>query len=99
MSIDGKWDVTVNSPMGVQKSVLTLKTEGGKLTGTNAGQMGSLEVKNGKVDGNRLTWTMDMTKPFAIELEVEATVNGDTIEGSIKAGGFGSSPMKGTRQA
>ena len=98
MSIDGKWDVTVNSPMGTQKSVLTLKTEGSKLTGTNAGQTGTLEVKDGRVEGNKLFWTMDMKSPFAIKLEVEATVSGDTIEGHIKAGSFGSSPMKGTRK-
>ena len=35
---DGTWNVTVQSPMGAQKSVVTLKNDGGALTGTAAGE-------------------------------------------------------------
>ncbi len=30
MAIDGKWEITINSPMGAQKATLDLKAEGGK---------------------------------------------------------------------
>ena len=70
---------------------------GDTFTGKNAGAMGSMDLENGKVDGNKLTWTMNMTVPMPMKLEGEATVDGDTITGSIKAGAFGSFPMTGTK--
>ena len=38
-----------------------------------------------------------MTQPFPITLEFTVTVSGDNMEGSVKAGAFGSSPLKGVR--
>ena len=97
-AVDGDWDVTVKSPMGDQKSVLTVNSDGGSFTGQNAGAMGSLDVENGKVDGNKLTWTMNMKVPMPMTLECEATIDGDALTGTIKAGAFGSMAMTGTRQ-
>ena len=44
MSVDGKWNITINSPMGAQKATLDLKANGSALTGTQAGQQGSMEI-------------------------------------------------------
>ena len=85
--------------MGDQKSVLTVNVDGDTWTGSNAGQMGSLDITDGKVDGNTLTWTMDMKVPMPMKLEGTATVDGDTITGQIKAGAFGTMAMSGTRKA
>ena len=85
--------------MGDQKSDVTIVVNGDTFTGTNSGQMGSMEMENGKVDGNKLTWTMKMTVPMPMTLEGEATVDGDTITGNVKAGAFGSFPLSGTRKA
>ena len=57
MAIDGKWEITINSPMGAQKATLELKTEGGALTGTQTAMQGTQPVTNGKVDGNSLSWS------------------------------------------
>jgi hypothetical protein len=97
MSVAGSYDCVVKSPMGDQKSILTVNVDGDSWTGTNAGAQGSLECENGKVDGNILTWTMDMKVPMPMTLEGTATVDGDTITGSVKAGMFGSMAMSGTR--
>lgn len=99
MSVAGKYECTVKSPMGDQKSVMTVNVDGDTWTGDNAGAQGSLEITDGKVDGNTLTWSMNMTVPMPMKLEGTATVDGDTITGSIKAGMFGSMPMSGTRIA
>jgi hypothetical protein len=72
---------------------------GDTFTGTNAGAMGAMEVENGKVDGNRLTWTMKMTVPMPMTLECDATVDGDALNGTVKAGMFGTFAMTGTRAA
>lgn len=96
----GKWDCTVKSPLGEQKSTLTVNDNGdGTWSGTNAGAMGSLDCNNGKIAGNTLTWTMDMKVPMPMTLECEATIDGDSLTGGVKAGAFGTSPMTGTRAA
>lgn len=97
MSVAGSYDCVVKSPMGDQKSTLTVNVDGDTWSGTNAGAQGSLDVYEGKVDGNTLTWKMDMKVPMPMTLEGTATVDGDSITGSVKAGMFGSMPMSGTR--
>ena len=34
MAVDGKWNLTIKTPMGDQKGVLTLKQDGGNLNGS-----------------------------------------------------------------
>ena len=99
MSVAGSFECVTKTPMGDQKSVLTVNVSGDSWTGTNAGPQGSLDVYDGKVEGNTLTWKMNMTVPMPMTLEGTATVDGDTISGSVKAGMFGSMPLSGTRQS
>lgn len=96
MSADGNWKTTVNSPMGVQEATLTIKTEGSAFTGQMVGRQGTQDI-SGTVDGDKLSWTTQMTQPFPITLEFNVTVTGDSMEGAVKAGSFGSSPLKGVR--
>lgn len=98
MSLDGNYECITKSPMGDQKSVFSVKVDGDSFTGQNAGAMGALDVENGKVDGNKLTWTMNMKVPMPMTLTCEATIDGDTLTGAINAGAFGSMPMSGKRQ-
>ena len=97
MSVDGTWNVTVNSPMGPQPSTLTIKAEGGELTGSQSAQGNSQAIVNGKVDGNNVSWSNSITTPFPMTLEFSGTVDGDKISGSCKAGAYGSFPFSGTR--
>ena len=96
--VDGTWDTVVKSPLGDQKATLTVKSDGGTFTGTNAGAMGSTEI-TGTVDGNTLHWTMSITVPMPMTLDCTATVDGDQLTGSVGAGAFGSFPMTGSRAA
>jgi hypothetical protein len=98
MSVSGTYECVTKTPMGDQKSDVTIVVNGDTFTGTNAGAQGTLEMENGKVDGNKLTWTMKMTVPMPMTLEGEATVDGDTITGTVKAGAFGAFPLTGTRK-
>lgn len=99
MSVAGSYDCVTKSPMGDQKSVFTVNVDGDSFTGQNAGAMGSLDVVDGKVDGNTLTWKMDMKVPMPMTLNCTATVDGDTLTGTIDTGAFGKMAMTGTRQA
>ena len=75
---------------------LTVQSAGDRFTGTNAGDAGSFDV-SGAVSGNTLTWQQKITTPMPMTLEGSATVDGDTLTGSVNAGAFGSMAMTGTR--
>ena len=98
MSVAGTYECVTKTPMGDQKSDVTINVDGDTFTGSNVGAMGSMDLEDGKVDGNKLTWSMKMTVPMPMTLEGEATVDGDTLTGSVKAGAFGTFPMNGTRK-
>ena len=96
--IDGTYDCTVKSPLGDQKMTLTVKGEGSTFTGSVSGAMGSMDV-NGSVDGETIAWKQSMTVPMPMTLDCQATVEGDTLTGTVGAGAFGSFPLSGTRTA
>jgi hypothetical protein len=96
MSADGNWKITINTPMGAQVVDAAIKTNGDTFTGTTAGQMGTQEV-SGKVDGNTLTWSADITSPMPMKLEFSATVDGDKMSGNVKLGMFGNAALTGER--
>ncbi len=98
MSVAGTYTVITKTPMGDQSSDMTITVDGDTFTGTNAGAMGSMTLDDGKIEGDKLTWSMKMTVPMPMTLEGEATVDGDAITGSVKAGAFGTFPMSGTRK-
>ncbi len=98
MSIDGSYDCVTKSPMGDQASVVTIVTNGDTFTGTNEGAMGSMELEDGKIDGDTLTWVMNMTVPMPMKLEGTATVVDGVLTGSVNAGAFGEMAMSGTKK-
>jgi hypothetical protein len=97
MAIDGTWNVTVNSPMGAQKSKVTLAANGETLTGAGIGPDGAKDIADGKVSGDAVSWKVDVTSPFPMTLEFAGKVEGDTIAGQVKAGAFGAFPFTGER--
>jgi len=98
--IDGQWDSVAQSPMGEQVSVLTLTSKSdGSFAGTNSGPMGALEVSDGQVTGEQVTFKMELKVPFPMTLTVEGRLEGDIMEGTIDTGAFGKFPVKATRKA
>ena len=95
--VDGVWECVTKSPLGDQKSTLTVKSDGATFTGTNEGAMGSIDITDGTVDGNTIAWTMKMTVPMPMMLDCEATIDGDSLTGTVGAGAFGKFPMTGSR--
>jgi hypothetical protein len=96
MSADGNWKITINTPMGAQVVDAEIKTNGDTFTGTTKGQMGTQEV-SGKVDGDTLTWSADITNPMPMKLEFTAKVDGDKMNGNVKLGMFGNAALSGVR--
>ena len=98
-NVDGAWNCTVSSPMGPQNSVLTLKSDGDGdgFTGTNAGPMGSIDVEDGRIDGDAISFKMALKIPMPMDLDCKAVITGDSLTGTVAAGAFGTWPMTGQR--
>lgn len=99
MSVAGKYDTIVKSPMGDQKGVLTVVANGDSFTGNVVDGMGTMEVVDGKIEGNSLTWKMSTKVPMPLDFECKADIDGDQLTGKINAGAFGEMSLTGTRQA
>ena len=93
---DGNWKITINTPMGAQEVTAEIKTSGDTFSGKTSGRMGDSEV-SGKVDGDTLTWSANITQPMPMTLEFSATVSGDSMTGNVKLGAFGNAPLSGVR--
>ena len=97
MSADGTWNTIMNTPMGAQNGTMELMTDGNTLTGTLKSPQGEIELQDGTVDGDALTFKADITSPMAMTLEFSATVEGDELKGDVKLGSFGNATFTGTR--
>ena len=95
--VDGNWTCTVSSPMGPQTLTLAVQSAGDTFTGNASGQLGTIELENGRVDGETLTWKMGIKVPMPMSLDGKATVAGDSLTGTVTAGAFGSWPITGQR--
>lgn len=96
MSADGNWKITISTPMGPQEVTAAITTQGDTFTGKSESPMGSQEI-SGKVAGDTLTWSADITKPMPLTLDFEAKVDGDKMTGTVKLGAFGNAPLTGQR--
>jgi hypothetical protein len=97
MSVAGTYNVVTKTPMGDQNGTFTVNVDGDSFTGSVSGPMGNMDVQNGTVSGNTLSWKMDMKVPMPMSLTCSATVDGDAINGEIDTGAFGKMAMNGTR--
>jgi hypothetical protein len=97
MAVDGSWNITMSTPMGERQASLTLVSSGGALTGTQSADGESGEIFDGTVNGNDVSWKLDITNPMPLTLTYTGTVDGDAISGEMGIGPMGSFPFTGTR--
>jgi hypothetical protein len=83
--VDGKWNIEITTQRGTQMQTLTLKTEGGKITGTVEG-MGrggptTTPIEDGALSGSTLTFkTKQMGRGGEQTLQWTGAVSGDEIK-------------------
>ena len=92
----GKWKVTINTPMGDRSGVLELSVDGSAVTGSLSDGERHVAISDGKVDGNSLTWQAKITKPMRLSFKFTATIEGDRITGSARHM-LGTATFAGTR--
>jgi len=81
--------------MGERRATLSLKAEGGALTGSQMADGNTAEIFDGIFNGNQLS--VSISDPMPLTLEFNGTVDGDEVTGSVTLGNFGSSSFSGTR--
>jgi len=93
----GSWSYTVESPQGGSGKIV-IKDDGGRLSGTITSMNRESELQDVSLDGSTLTfsYTLDFGSN-KINIQVSATIDGDTMEGNLTAGQMGSFPMKASR--
>jgi len=96
VDVTGTWKADFNTQRGLQKYIFVLKQDGanvtGKISAEREGQKREAEVKEGKIDGDSLTFV----EPLVVqdnELRIVYTgkVAADEIKFTRKVGDFGSS--------
>lgn len=92
----GKWNVTIKTPVGERSGVLDLRVQGNTLTGSFSDGEHHAAISDGRVDGDRLSWSSKIDKPMRLSLKFNAVVDADRITGSAKHM-LGSASFAGTR--
>jgi hypothetical protein len=87
--VDGKWTGTMNTPMGDVPVNFNFKADGAKLTGTTSGPEGDVQISNGKVDGDKLTFSVNFDfGGMAVTLNYSGVLNKDEIKFMIDVFGM-----------
>jgi hypothetical protein len=82
--VQGKWQVTINTPMGERSGVLELQVNGKTLTGSLSDGDHHVAISHGKIEGNELSWQAKITKPMRLSFKFTATVDADRISGAAR---------------
>jgi adenine-specific DNA methylase len=80
--VSGKWTAEVKGRQGQTREVtMKFKVDGAALTGTIGGMGGDAEIKDGKVDGDTITF--NVVREFngnTVKINYTGKVDGDTIK-------------------
>jgi len=98
VNVAGTWELTWETPRGSQTVTFVFAQDGMNVTGTAQMRMGEVAIKNGMLDGEQFTFSLEfgmgqrtMAQTFA------ATVKGDTMEGKVTTP-RGENPFTGARK-
>jgi hypothetical protein len=94
--IEGKWNITLKTPMGDKSGVLALSVVGDKLTGSLSDAEHHVVLSDGKVQGNKLSWSAKITKPMHLNFKFTAIVEENRISGTARHM-LGTATFTGTR--
>ena len=100
-AVVGTWSFETNTPQGKQGGVLTLKDEGGSLEGNIKVQSSpeAAELSSASLEGNVLSFSFsfEVGGGQQMSIDCEVTIDGDTFDGTMSVGEFGSFPLEGEK--
>ena len=97
MSFEGTWNLSITSPMGTQAVTAVITLDNGQVAGTATLGSDTAAFQEPVLEGDRLRWAMDITKPMKLNIKFEITLDGDTVKGTAKAGFFVTAAVTGVR--
>jgi hypothetical protein len=100
--VEGTWAYTIDSPDQKREGTFIFKEEGGNVVGTISGQDmnggGTGELENIVIEGKTIAFTFDIDLGGQmVELEFDLAIDGETIDGTVAVGEFGSFKVSGQR--
>jgi hypothetical protein len=95
----GSWDVTIATPIGKMEVVFDITDENGAISGVARSDAETVDFLDTVAEGNRLTWTQNVTTPMRLSLDFDVTVEGDTMTGTSRPGLFPPSKVEGRRSS
>jgi hypothetical protein len=94
----GEWSLTVNSPQGDISSRLSLHRESGQILGTLNTPHGTYEIRDAKLAGNELRFSASIQmQSDTVNAVFVATIEGDSMRGSVTIPALGTFEFSGTR--
>ncbi|WP_379488339.1 PQQ-dependent dehydrogenase, methanol/ethanol family [Novosphingobium soli] len=92
----GRWNITIQSPVGPQKAVMDLKVVGSVVTGIVTAEQGKVDVAGAVKDG-RAKFEGKASMPMPITIKYDVTVRDGQLVGDNANGPFGTFPVTGVR--
>jgi imidazolonepropionase-like amidohydrolase len=94
----GEWSLTINSPQGDISSRLSLRRESGQILGTLNTPHGTYEIRDAKMTGNELRFSASIqVQSDTVNAVFVATIEGDSMRGSVTIPALGTFEFTGTR--
>jgi hypothetical protein len=85
----GQWTTIINTQIGDLAYTYDFKVEGEKLTGKAKSQFGDIEITEGKISGDEITFVENVNfEGNAIRIEYKGKVSGDEIRFTRKVAEF-----------
>jgi hypothetical protein len=85
--LSGKWTASVETPRGTQTLTFDFHVDGAKLTGTVSSPRGEMEIQDGKIDGDTVTFNQTMSfNGNEFKIAYKGKIDADTIKFTRQAG-------------
>ncbi|MFB0840600.1 DJ-1/PfpI family protein [Paenibacillus oleatilyticus] len=94
---EGDWDTTIATPVGKLQVKLSISTRNGVIQGKATQGNETVALLNPVLLDNKLTWSLQITKPMRLNLKFEVAADGDHMTGIAKAGMLPASKLTGHR--
>jgi hypothetical protein len=91
--VQGEWAIVVKAATGASKGTLVLEEGGGRVVSPT----GNAVLDELSVDGSSFVAKGKVQGAMPMSVKIEATVDGDTLTGTMKVGFFGTATLTGTR--
>lgn len=97
-SIAGKWNILAQADGQTIGITATINADGDKFTGSTASDIGTGQIINGKITGDKFTATLKTEVLGSVyEFAMAGTITKDGMSGTFTNSNFGSVPFTATK--